>query len=82
MDHLCELSPEESYRTECHYWSTHVQVHGKTAERRRQLIQLNMHLSYFPPDRPGQLVTSLPDDDVKEILYDAVPNTWKKRMVE
>ena len=47
-----------------------------------RLIQLNMYLQYFPPDRPGQLVTSLPDDDIKEILYHAMPNTWKKKMVE
>ena len=41
-----------------------------------------MYLSYFPSDRPGQQVTSLPDDDIKEILYHAMPNTWKKKMVE
>ena len=44
-----------------------------------RLFQMNTYLPYFPPDCPGQLVTSLPDD---EILYDAVPNTWKKKMVE
>ena len=47
-----------------------------------RLIQLNTYLPYFPPDRPGQLVTSLPDDDIKEILYHAMPNMWKKKMVE
>ena len=47
-----------------------------------RLIQLNMYLLYFPPDRPGQLVTSLSDDDIKEILYHAIPNTWKKKMVK
>jgi len=47
-----------------------------------RLIQLNTYLPYFPPDRPGQLVTSLPDDDIKEILYHAMPNTWKKKMIE
>ena len=46
-----------------------------------RLIQLNMYLLYFPPDLSGQLVTSLPDDDLKEILYHAMPNTWEKKMV-
>ena len=47
-----------------------------------RLIQLNMYLPYFPPDLPGQLVTSLPDDDIEEILYHAMPNMWKKKLVE
>ena len=41
-------------------------------------IQLNTYLSYFPPDRPGQLVTYLPDDDIQKILYHAMPNIWGK----
>ena len=47
-----------------------------------RLIQLNTYLLYFPPDRPGQLVTSFPDDDIKENLHHAMPNPWKKKMVE
>ena len=47
-----------------------------------RLIQLDMHLPYILPDCPGQLVTSLPDDDIKEILYQAMPNIWEKKMVE
>ena len=47
-----------------------------------RLIQLNLYLPYFPPDRPGQLVTPLPDDDIKEILYRTMSNTWKKKMIE
>ena len=47
-----------------------------------RLIQLKMCLPYFPPDGPGQLVTSLPDDDIKEILCYAMPNTWKKKTAE
>ena len=39
-----------------------------------RLIQLNTYLPYFWPDHPGQLITSLPDDDIKEILYYARPN--------
>ena len=44
-----------------------------------RLIQLNTYLLYFLPDRP---VTSLPNDDIKDILYHTMPNTWEKKMVE
>ena len=47
-----------------------------------RLIQLNMVLPKFPTGCPGQLVTSLPGDDIKEILYHTMPNMWKKKMVE
>ena len=47
-----------------------------------RLIQLNTNLLYCPPDCPDQLVTSFFDDDIKEILYHSMPNTWKKKMVE
>ena len=46
-----------------------------------RLIQLNTCLPYFPPDHPGQLVTSLPDDNIKEILYHAIPNMWKSKII-
>ena len=45
-------------------------------------IQLKMYLPYFPPYCPGHLVPSLLDDDIKEILYHAMSNTWKKKLVE
>ena len=47
-----------------------------------RLIQPNIYLAYFPPNISDQLVTFLPDDDVKVILYHAMPNIWKKKMVE
>ena len=47
-----------------------------------RMAQLNTYLPYFPSEHPGKLVTSLPNDDVKEILYHTMPNTWKKKMVE
>ena len=47
-----------------------------------RLIQRNTYLPYFAPDHPGQLVISLRDDDIKEFLYRAMPNTWKKKMIE
>ena len=47
-----------------------------------RLIQLNMYLLYFLPERPGQLVTYLCDFGIKEIFYHTMTNTWKKKMVE
>ena len=45
-------------------------------------IQLNNYLPYFSPDCIGQMVTALPDDEVKEILYHAMPNLWRKKMTK
>ena len=47
-----------------------------------RLTQLNNYLSSFPPDSPGQLVEKLPDQEVKEILFYAMPETWQNRMTE
>ena len=46
-----------------------------------RLIWMNTYLLYFTPDRSGQLVISLPDGNIKEILYHTLPNTWKKKMM-
>ena len=47
-----------------------------------RLIQLNNYLPYFPPDHVGQIVTALPDDEVKEILYNTMPNSWSKKTIK
>ena len=47
-----------------------------------RIIQLNTYLPCFPPDYSGRLVTSLPDDDIRDILHHTMPNTWKKNIVE
>ena len=47
-----------------------------------RLIQLNYHLPYFPPDCIGQMVTALPDDEVKEILYHTIPYLWGGKLTE
>ena len=47
-----------------------------------RLIQLNNNLPYFLPDCVGQMVTALPGDEVKEILYHAMPNSWRKKMIK
>merc|ERR1711966_427836 len=47
-----------------------------------RLTQLNNYLSSFPPDSPGQLVEELPNQEVKELLFYAMPETWQNRMTE
>ena len=43
-----------------------------------RLTQLNHYLSSFPPDTPGQEVETLPDDQVKEALFFAMPKSFLK----
>ena len=76
--------PTYAYRDQRRYMQRYLKKPHEMKVRSftTRLIQLNTYLPYFPPDRPGQLVTSLPDDDIKEILYHAMPNTWKKKMIE
>ena len=44
-----------------------------------RLLKLKTYLLYFPPDRPGQLITSLPDDDIQEIPYHAIQIRGKRK---
>ena len=44
-----------------------------------RLMQQNNYLPYFLPDCVRQMVTALPDDEVKEILYHAMPSSWRKK---
>ena len=39
MDHRSGLSPEEPCRIECHYCSTHVQVHGLKGDFKAEFLQ-------------------------------------------
>ena len=47
-----------------------------------RLIKLNKYLPYIPPDCVRQMVTALPDNEVKEILHHTMPNLWRKKMTE
>lgn len=47
-----------------------------------RLTELNHYLDSFPPDSPGQQVEKLPDHEIKEILFYAMPKSWQKRMTE
>ena len=44
-----------------------------------RVTQLNKYLPYFPSERPGRLVTSHPDDDIKEIIFHVMPNMLKRK---
>ena len=46
-----------------------------------RLIQLNNYIPYIPPDYVGQMVTALPDHEVKKILYYTM-NSWRKKLTE
>ena len=47
-----------------------------------RLTQLNYYLSSFLPDTPGQEVEILPDYQVKEALFFAMPKPWQEHMTE
>ena len=47
-----------------------------------RLIQLNNYLPYVPPDCIGQMVTALPNNEVKEILYRAISSLWRQKMTK
>ena len=48
----------------------------------KSFLQLNTYLAYILPNRSRQSVSLLSKDKVKEIIYHAMPNTWKKKIVE
>ena len=43
---------------------------------------INNYLACFPPDRSGQPVAPLSEDKVKKIIYHAMPNIWKKKIMK
>ena len=47
-----------------------------------RLIQLYNYLSYFLLDCVEKMVTALPHNEVKEILYYTMTNTWRKKITE
>ena len=47
-----------------------------------RLLQVNTYFAYFLPDHSGQPVAPLSEHKVKENIYQAMPNMWKKKMME
>ena len=79
-----QIFPVLTYQDQTQYMYRHLRKTKTTKERTftTRLIQLNNSFPYFSPDYIGQMVTSLPDDEVKEIFYHATPNSWRKKMTE
>ena len=47
-----------------------------------RLVQLNKYLPYYLPDCVEQTITALSGDEVKEILYHAMSNMWRHKMIK
>jgi len=76
--------PTYAYRDQKRYFTRYLRKPPSMTVKAftTRLVQLNEYLTYFPPDTEGQVVDKLPLDDVKEILYHAMPNSWKKEMTK
>ena len=78
------IFPLLAYQDHKRYMYRHLRKPKKMKVRTftTKLIQLNNYLTYFPLDHIEQMATALPDDEVKEILYQAMPNSWSKKITE
>ena len=47
-----------------------------------RLSELNSYLPSFPPDSMGQNVIALSDDELKDVLYVAMPDSYQRKMTE
>ena len=47
-----------------------------------RLQELNTYLEEFPPDTEGQETAPLSADEIIDIIYHSMPNTWKNKMIE
>ena len=47
-----------------------------------RLQKLNAYLEKFPPDIEGQETALLPADEIMDIIYHSMPNTWKNKIIE
>ena len=43
---------------------------------------MNAYINEFPTDTEGQEAASLPADEIMDIIYYSMPNTWKNKMIE
>ena len=76
--------PAFAYRDQKRYlsWYLRKPVGMKVKAFSTRLVQLNEYLPFFPPETEGQEPSKLSDDDMKDILYHAMPNSWKQKMTE
>ena len=47
-----------------------------------RLQELNAYLEEFLPDTEGQEIAPLFADEIMDIIYHSMPNTWKNKMIE
>ena len=47
-----------------------------------RLQELNAYLEECPPDTDGQETAPLSADEIMDIIYHSMPNTWKNKMIE
>lgn len=45
-----------------------------------RLLEINGFLKYFPTKEGETTATSLPEDEIMDILLYSIPNTWYKRL--
>ena len=76
--------PAFAYRDQKRYlsWYLRKPVGMKVKAFSTRLVQLNEYLPFSPPETEGQEPSKLSDDDMKDILYHAMPNSWKQKMTE
>ena len=76
--------PRFAYRDQKRYLQRYL---GKPADMKvrtfsTRLSQLNSYLPSFPPDSMGQNVIALSDDELKDVLYVAMPDSYQRKMTE
>ena len=42
---------------------------------------MNAYLEEFSPDTEGRETAPLPADEIMDIIYHSMPNTWKNKMI-
>jgi hypothetical protein len=47
-----------------------------------RLLEINGYLKYFPSKEGEATTTSLPEDEIMDILTYGIPNTWYKKIIE
>ena len=59
-----------------------VTVPKETQENKNMYFHYQAQTATEQSSRMGQMFTTLPDDEVKEILRHATPNIWRREMTE
>ena len=76
------IFPVNAYREQKRYLRRYVKKPKDLSVRDfiSRVQELNNYLDKFPTDVEGVMGTRLPDDELKEIIYHAIPNSWRKQM--